>query len=341
VVPGQALATLTRGLAWHPPPELAVEVERTGRAEHLQPGSTVTVLVWNLQFCGSRRHHFFYDGGDADAVATSDVREMLDAVGDVIADTDPDLLLLQEVDRGSDRTHRIDELDALVALTPYARVAATPYHCVRYVPHPPGDHLGRVDMQLAVLARAETRAARRIQLPLLRESWLRRQFNLRRAILEVELSRGADRPPLVVMDTHLSAFSRGDGTLSDQADMLLDRIATHDAAGSPWLLGGDLNMLPPQDDPTRLGKDAALYGDERNPITRLFDAGHRCALPVESRPHYPGDVGTYLPHGSERADRTLDYLFVSPGIEVLSARVLSEHTRISDHLPVLVELRVP
>lgn len=332
---------LIRGWVWCPPAELVVPVQRTGEAPHLEPGGSLTALVWNLQYCGSRNYHFFYDGGDDVHVAAAHVQQALAGVAEVLAHADADLVLLQEVDRRSDRTGGVDQLEDLLARRPHPRYAATSYHRVRYVPHPPQQHLGRVDMQLATLARRETRSSRRFQLPLLREPWLRRQFNLRRAILELEVSRGGDRPPLVVLNTHLSAFSQGDGTLDEQVDMLLQRLAAHDTAGSPWLLGGDLNMLPPGDDPGRLGDEAVWYSDASNPLQRIFDAGHRSALPVEALATYPGEVGTYLPPGSAQADRTLDYLFVSPGVEVISADVLSQYSHVSDHLPLLAELRIP
>ncbi len=332
---------LIRGWVWRPPPELVVPVERRGDAPHIGSGTSLSVLVWNLQYCGSRNYHFFYDGGDDVHVTPEHVQQTVEGVAEVLARSDIDLLLLQEVDRRSSRTGGVDQLAELLARCPYPRHASTSYHRVRYVPHPPGQHLGRIDMQLATLTRRETRSARRFQLPLLRESWLRRQFNLRRAILELELSRGEDRPPLVVLNTHLSAFSQGDGTLDEQVDALLQRLADHDAAGSPWLLGGDLNMLPPGDDPVRLGDDAVWYSDDSNPLQRLFDAGHRSAFPVEALTEHPGDLGTYMSPGSARADRTLDYLFVSSGVEVLSARVLSQYSDVSDHLPLKVELRIP
>ena len=53
----------------------------------------------------------------------------------------------------------------------------------------------------------------RYQLPLLQESRLRRLFNLRRACLATPL-RGPSRVSL--LNTHLSAFSFGDGTVDKQ-----------------------------------------------------------------------------------------------------------------------------
>lgn len=316
-----------------------VPVGADGDAAVLASSQILDVLSWNVQYCASRKHHFFYDGGDAVHVPAGDVAETVAAVAAGIRHHDPDLVLLQEVDRNSIRTGRRDQLAGILRLTPFARWTSAHYHRAPYVPHPPGDHLGRVDMNLAILARNEMDASRRHQLPLLDEPLYRRLFNLRRAVLVAEIPR-EEGPPLVVLDTHLSAFSRGDGTLGRQVaalDALLDGL---DAGGHPWILAGDLNMLPPGDDPARLGDDVELY-DTVNPIAPLFEAGRRSAFPVQDQHEHPGDLGTYLPFGADAPDRTLDYLFVSDELEVLSARVLTDFSHVSDHLPLLARIRIP
>jgi len=144
---------------------------------------------------------------------------------------------------------------------------------------------------------------------------------------------------VALLNTHLSAFSRGDGTLPRQVEQIQQRLAELDREGVPWILAGDFNMLPPGDAPARLGEDAPLYADAGNPIAALFDEGRRSALPLQAP--FPGHAGTYLPFGSASPDRTLDYVFVSDGIEVLEAEVLDTHSDISDHLPLLVRVQIP
>ncbi len=331
---------LVRGVSQHPPALQDLPVEGDGDARSPTPGDRLTVLVWNIQYGASRRYHFFYDGGDAVRVAEGDVRETLAAIAAVVAEQDADLVLLQEVDRDSARTHRIDELAELLAAQPYPAWVAAPYHKVAYVPHPPGNHLGRVDMELATLSRLAVSSATRIQLPLLDEPFYRRAFNLRRAVLEVTVPLRGGGPPLVVLNTHLSAFSFGDGTLEAQVRRIEDRLTRLDEAGSPWILGGDLNMLPPGDDPARLADGGSYEAIDENPIAILFDAGRRSAIPVASMLDPAAPVRTYLPFGAEVPDRTLDYLFVSDGVDVLSAEVVDTASQLSDHLPLRVELAI-
>lgn len=332
------VAGLFRGLTYHPADRQELVVQGRGETTVLSTDS-IKVLVWNVQFCGTRKHHFFYDGGDAVKVPAEDVRVALEAIGSLLEQHRPDLALLQEIDRNSDRTGGLDQLARLLDVHPHARWAAAPYHKAAYVPFPPRQHLGRVDMELATLSRLGMLSAARHQLALLDEPFYRRAFNLKRAVLETAIPRSSG-PPFVVLNTHLSAFSYGDGTLEAQVQQIERRLAELDEAGSPWIVGGDFNLLPPGDDPGRLGDDAGQYADQNNPLEILFSAGRRS---VFSPTTLLEDVATrtYQPFGSEGPDRTLDYMFVSENVEIRGARVLKDAPDISDHLPLLVEIGVP
>jgi endonuclease/exonuclease/phosphatase family metal-dependent hydrolase len=329
---GELLGFVLRPVASEPVPVL-----HHGAAAPLEPGVPFRVMSWNLQFAGTRKHKFFYDGGPAVHVADADCVEALDAIGAELRATSPDIALLQEVDRDSDRTGRRDELAALLARAPYPRWASATYHRSRFVPVPPKNPLGRIDLHVAVLSRYAITAATRRSLPLLREPRLRRAFNLKRCILDVQVAvKGWDRP-LHVAVTHLSAFSRGDGTLVAQVAVLREWMETRARAGDAFVLAGDLNLLPPGDDPARLGAEAAEYADRPNPIEQLLPR-FRSVIPPQ-RLLDPAN-NTYLPWGAVVADRVLDYMFVSDGIEVVEARPLSRPDPVSDHLPLLATLRL-
>jgi endonuclease/exonuclease/phosphatase family metal-dependent hydrolase len=296
------------------------------------------VLSWNVQYAASRKHQFFYDGGPDVHVPEADVRWTLARIADVLRRADADIVLLQEVDRDSDRTHRIDEHQALLDLVPYPCHASTPYHRVRYVPVPGRQPLGRVDMHLSVFSRFPLQDARRIALPLLDEPWWRRLFNLRRAVLDarVPLDGGGT---LRLLDTHLSAFSQGDGTLERQVDVLERLASTSETAREPWILAGDLNALPPGDDAARLPNGPVEYPERPTPVDRLFRR-YASAVPAPQYVASPGRWRTYVPFGAAEPDRTLDYVFVGREVsvdEVDVPRVLD----VSDHLPVVFSVTVP
>lgn len=329
---------LTAGLSgFSPAPVEPVSVQCNPAAPILPRGKKVRALVWNVQFSAGRGHHFFYDGGDAVSVPETEVRQTLDAIAAVVARLDPDLILWQELDRGSRRTHGIDQHAALLEKVPYPCTATTPYHRSPYVPHPPQEHLGKVDMHLALWSKYRIDRATRVDLPRLDESWLRQQFNLKRALLIGELPLD-DGGRFRAFDSHLSAFSKQDGTLPKQLATIARYLREADDEDVPWLLGADLNSLPPGDDPARLGADAALY-EVPSPLTEWFEE-YKAAFPLEEHQQDPQPWRTYLPFGATSPDRAIDHIFHSDAVRVHLASVVSDVTEVSDHLPLIIDFEL-
>ena len=320
-----------RSLNYHPDAREVLEPECSRPGKVLRSGDEFSVLSWNLQFSASREEAFFYDGGEAVHVPEERVKRTMAAIAAFISQQDPDVLFLQEVDRDSARTGRIDQLQAYLDAGDWSCWSSTPYHRSRYVPHPSSQHLGRIDMHLAILSRFALKSGERVALPGLSEGWLRRQFNLRRALQWVVLPvEGAD--PIRLGNTHLSAFSRGDGTLTHQVAVLQAWMAED----SNWLLAGDMNLLPPGDNPARLGDSADSYADDPNPAIGLEPDRYDVA-----RSNLLGEMErTYVPFGAAVPDRKIDYLLASDRLELVSHEVLREPLILSDHLPIRAVFRV-
>lgn len=334
-LPIVSLVTLL-GLEFSPDAVEKVSVQNMRPNEPVPLGKTLKLLCWNLQFAGSRKHHFFYDGGQAVHVPVSDVEATLSQITNLLKSKNPDFVLLQEVDRHSDRTGNTDQLESLKAYNQGVSWVSTPYHKVPYVPHPSHEPMGRVNLNLSTLSRYEVTSARRHQLALLNEPRWRQFFNLKRAILEttIPIGVGANRPNLILGNTHLSAFSGGDGTLDKQITQIEAWIESI-PEGQPWILAGDFNLLPAGDNPSRLGKDSELYADAKNPIERLTQK-YTHAFPELLSP----EARTYLPFGAGEPDRKIDYIFYGGPIEIQSAAVLREASAISDHLPLEISFRL-
>ena len=325
------LQQVIQRLSWNPGPLEHPSIERHKPAPLLAPGQPFTLLCWNIQYAASTRHHFFYDGGRAARVPISDVYETLRSIQRLLQRLSPDILLLQELDRGSARTGAVDQLHALTRGCSPANVVSAPYHRVPFLPVPLHDMLGRVEMHVAILSRFRLEQAERHSLPLLNEPAWRQAFNLKRCILSASLPlEGGGR--LRLGCTHLSAFSRGDGTMARQVEQV-----TRWLQEGPALIGGDLNLLPVGDDPKRLEGDSVLYSDAQNPLEPLARAYG--SVPPQTSWLEP-EWRTYLPYGSAVPDRVLDYCFFTPQVEVLEAEVVKTAPELSDHLPLRVRLRV-
>ncbi len=170
-------------------------------------------------------------------VPEEDTEAAVAEIAQALQDIGADIALLQEVDRGSDRTQQTDQLQAYLEATEPACWASTPYHQVAYLPYPGPTLLGKVDMQLSTLSRFKIESSKRHQLALLDEPGWRQAMNLKRAILETTVPL-ADGGEIRLGNTHLSAFSRGDGTLEKQIGQLDDWMG-HDPH---FVLGGDFNI---------------------------------------------------------------------------------------------------
>lgn len=214
------------------------------------------------------------------------------------------------------------------------------YWKAAFVPHP--KILGSVGMQLGTLSRYQIARAERLQLPLMPSDVLSRQFNFKRALLVSYLPL-RDGGQLAAINTHLDAFAQGDDTLQQQVAMTTSLLEQLQAEGTPWLLGGDFNLLPPGQYQHLPAAQRSWYAEtselqalaERYPMIPSLQQANG----VEQATWY-----TYYPNDPsvKSADRTLDYLFHSPQLTRIDAQVRQHDTQgISDHLPVLARLLLP
>jgi endonuclease/exonuclease/phosphatase family metal-dependent hydrolase len=271
------------------------------------------------------------------------VRQTLNAVARIIAEEDPDLVFLQELDDRAARTGYQDQLARLLARLParYPCWTRAYYWKARYVPH--RRVRGSVGLTMVILSKYRISAAHRYQLAIPPAHPLRRAFGLKRAILEARLPV-AGGPDFVALTTHLDAFAQGSDTMARQVAQVDMHLAGLSQAGHAWVIGGDFNLLPP--DPAayaRLRPDQQHYYLPESEIAPLFD--HYQAMPdlaETTGPAYPRWF-THFPNDPvvPEPDRTIDYLFIAPGVPLGPHSVRHAGTlAISDHLPLIADLTV-
>ncbi|MEM6300314.1 MAG: endonuclease/exonuclease/phosphatase family protein [Pseudomonadota bacterium] len=324
---------------FHPDPVESVNVYPGDDTPVLAAGQTVKILSWNVQFmAGNDNNHFFYDDGpdpwpDADTVAAVTRR-----VADFIAAEDPDLVMLQEVDDEATRTHMQDQTELLRQYLPqYAAYTETFYWKAAYLPHPAIN--GRVGMKLVVLSKFKINEATRYALSAITsDDVLTRQFNLKRAMLQVQLPIDDGRE-LILIDTHLSAFAQGSNTMEVQVGQVLERLAALPEE-TPWVLGGDFNLLPNDDALTSYTELRSSYNEQGTELYPLISR-YPSIPSLTAIEENPESSYTYMsPQDPLRQpDRTIDYIFYSPLLAVNRGEVLRGDAKpLSDHLPVLIEI---
>jgi len=329
---------------WRPEAREVLPVSCTTPAPPLVPGQALKVMTWNVQYLAGKRYVFWNDlaSGTDDSPTPEDMAFSLDEVARVIRDEQPDVVLLQELDDGAKASDYQNQLKLL-----QERVADL-YPCsahafdwkADFIPDP---HIfGSVGRQLATLSRFKIEQAQRLQLPLATANLISRQFQAKNALLVTYLPL-SDGGQIAVFNTHLDRVTQPDETLQAQVSAVARELDNLESRGTPWLLGGDFNLLPlgqyqrlPSEQRTPYSTDSALHvlWDKYPMIPTNNEAGGIDR--ARWLTHYPNDPGLNGP------DRTVDYLFYSPRIKRVEAQVRQDDTlRISDHLPVIARFLLP
>lgn len=330
------------GTMWPKPVELVAVLKRGEPAPVARPG--LRVMTWNVQFFAGRDPVFFYDepsGGSPKAHARPDAVALnLREAAKVIQAQDPDVIFLQEVDDGAARTQKQNQAEKLFELLPAEQwpwVAEAFYWKSLFVPHP--KIMGSVGMKLVTFSRLPLeRIAHRRRLPEMPEGWLRSRFQLKRAMLECRVSDGPWKG-LTLINTHLDAFAQGSDTMDRQVAVVRTRLEELEAAGSPWVIGGDFNLLVPGARELLSESHQPAYRSDRTELAPLleqfpvFPKAHQAVQDLFFT-HWPKDRRVPVP------DRGIDYFFYSPRLQLQTARVLQKDAwEISDHFPLIAQFK--
>ncbi len=302
----------------------------------LQIGKTLTLMTWNLGYGAlGDNADFFMDGGKS--VNTADLPRVLSNMAYIrgaVGDADPDILLLQETDRRSFRSHFVDQYavfrdsmsGTVSAFANNLKVVFLPY------PIPP---IGKVDSGIATFSRYSVTSAERVQLPV-PFSWPVSMVNLKRCLLVSRLPVEGTDAELVLVNLHLEAYDDGEGKI-EQTKMLVRLLEEEAAKGNYVIAGGDFNQIFSSEDKTpfrtRPGLwapgeiDVSAFGegwqflmDEAVPTCRSLD-----------QPYAGADRDSFQYY-------LIDGFIVSENIVVESLETRDCGFRASDHNPVLLRV---
>jgi len=202
---------------------------------------SIKVMTWNIRF-GAGRIPFFGDScGDRVLMTETETKGYLDSIINYINITNPDILLLQEVDVSSKRSAYVDQLQYILDGT---HLNYATYASMWNAEIIPSDGLGKVDAGNAVLSRWEITDAQRIQLPLRTDQDdLIQYFYLRRNILKAKIDLPVE-DDFYAVNIHATAFATDDTKQKHIAKYkeVLDDLHN---GGSIFVTGGDLNSIPP------------------------------------------------------------------------------------------------
>lgn len=339
---GAGIYLASRYLNYHPRAIQSEEPVNLATAPSLNPGQRIKILTYNVQFFAGTSYDFFYEGGPDTLVDPRDIKTTVENFAAFIVAQAPDFILLQEVDQGARRTAYLNEVEMVRTALPtqLCNHVATYYWRSRFVPHP--RILGSAGTQLVIFSRYRLANARRYQLALSPGNPIERDFNFKRAILEVEVPL-ANGEAFVILNTHLEAFPKGTNVLQRQIGSVLSRLNTLDQLNRSWIIGGDFNLLPPGQW-ARLSQAARGIHADPSEIAPVFQ--RYCGAPKisDATGEEMSKYFTFTKRsGTGRIPvRTLDYLFAAPPVKIERYAVQQEGVaQLSDHLPVVGEFRLP
>lgn len=237
-----------------------------GAGQGARGAREVTVLVYNI-----------HAGKDAAG------RDNLPRVAELVRHTGADLVLLQEVDRNTQRSGPTDQPAVLARLTGYSVAFG------RTIGFQGGDY------GIALLSRWPIRRDTLIPLAVTAPPGRTAEGREQRGVLVAVVD--APGGPLAVLNTHLDHTGDDVWRLQEIAGVLRE-AQTVRAAGVPLLVGGDLNALP----------DSPVHRELR--AAGFRDPWAQCGT---------GD-GMTFPAGAPA--RRIDYLYLAGGARCVEARVL-------------------
>jgi endonuclease/exonuclease/phosphatase family metal-dependent hydrolase len=332
---------LSRFLNYHPRAVQEEECRNEAGPPKLSAGQSIKVVTYNAQFFAGTGYHFFYDGGADSLVDPGDVRKTVAAISGFLKQENPDFVLLQEVDCKARRTGYLDQIDLLINSLPadLRNYVATFYWKSRFVPHP--KVMGPAGTKLVVFSRYRLDKATRYQLPSTPDNPVVKDFDFKRAILEVEipLTNGGT---FCLLNTHLEAFPKGTDVMERQVDHVLTRLVSLDQKGVPWIIGGDFNLLPPGQW-ARLDLEEKGCHREPSEISAIFERYQGVPDISSASGEQMRDFMTFTKRvEKDRVPiRTLDYFFSSPKVRIAGYAVRQAGVmHLSDHLPLVAEFVV-
>jgi endonuclease/exonuclease/phosphatase family metal-dependent hydrolase len=327
--------------------------------ESAEFNNTLKVMTWNIRF-GAGRIPFFGDScGDRVLMTQAETEGYLNSIVDYINSTEPDILLLQEVDISSKRSAYVNQLQYILDRTHLNYGAYASMWNAEIIA---SDGLGKVDAGNAILSRWKITDAERIKLSLRTDQDpLTQYFYLRRNILKAKINISGLDTTLYAVNIHATAFATDD-TKQKHIDKYEEVLEDLDSQSFIFVTGGDLNSVPPGADPTDfcmddICSDESFHTDaDGGPhregsyfnnfvgepdLVQPFYASYSEAInleSVEASEHFTHSPWNTISDTTEYWDRKLDYLFTNYQDWSTTGETHNNIENISDHAPVSATL---
>lgn len=327
---------LLLGIATKFKPAPVEDVELVTKKNVAINDSSFTFMTWNVGYGGlGKEVNFFYDGGTTVTSPKEHVEKNNKGMNDFFAtQADVDFILLQEVDRNSKRSYKIDQAANFSNTLKDDNYSFTPNYVVTYLPFPFTDPIGKLYGGLQSFSRYTPESAQRIALPGISD-FPKKIFYLERCLLlqRFKLPNGKE---LIVINTHYEAYDDG-SVKKEQMALTKTLVEAEYAKGNYVVIGGDWNIAPPKFNVHTFEKekeDDPLYLKNNDPDflsdwTYAYDP--TVATNRKNKTAFdPAKTFTTV----------IDFFLLSPNLEIEEVKGVDMGFDFSDHQPVKLRVKL-
>jgi endonuclease/exonuclease/phosphatase family metal-dependent hydrolase len=315
-------------------PDVKTNISVNGSPAVLTDTAALTLMAWNIGYCGlDRDMDFFYDGGTKVFTPKDKSIENLSAVKKFIVQNDSiDFIFIQETDKAGKRSYNINQYDSLTkGLASHKSFFAKNYD-VFFVPVPPASPMGKVLSGLSTFSKGEPTVSTRYSFPG-EYAFPKQLFMLDRCFMvnRYQLSNGRE---LIIINTHNEAFDTGDIRRAQMA-YLKEFILAEYKNNNYVITGGDWNQTPPGYNPAFINNVA----DTTNmPIPADYLPSGWQWVYDNTNPSERNVVKAY--DASTTPTTIFDFFLVSPNVKVESVKCINLNFMNSDHNPVIIKVKL-
>ncbi len=312
--------------------ELAVEAGAS--AVPAQTGQVYSLVSYNIGFGAYESDYGFFMDGGTESWAWSEERLQanLHSIGELLAQQQADIYLLQEVDRGSTRSYQVDEAELLRTWLGAYDVTWAQNYDSPFLMYPLAQPHGSSVSGLMTLSALTVQSARRVELPI--EESLMKLVDLDRcySVQRLPVAGGGE---LVLYNLHLSAYTSDGSIATQQLELLLEDMQREYEAGNWCVAGGDFNK-------DLLGDSAAYFGAADKeyswaqpiPVGTLDGFSVQLIAPLDETAPVPSCRNADGPYHPGQYVLTVDGFLVSDNVTVTESSVIDTGFTCSDHNPV-------
>jgi endonuclease/exonuclease/phosphatase family metal-dependent hydrolase len=307
----------------------------------LKDSHTFSLLTWNIGYAGlDKDMDFFMDGGTKVITPENRCLENLSGISDFLVKNDTiDFILIQEIDRNSKRSYRIDQYEKVTGILSGHRPFFAINYKVFFVPVPPANPMGKVLSGIAIYSKFIPESSIRYSLPG-HYGFPTQLFQLDRCFM-VNRYKTENGKELVLINTHNEAFDKGGNIRKAQMARLREFVLNEYNSGNYVITGGDWNQYPPDFKPaftankgfTGLIGNFNLVGIESGYMPDDWKWIYDPATPsfrTVMKSYDPATTPTSI----------CDIFLISPNIESVSVKCQHLGFTNSDHNPVIIQVKL-